>query len=339
MRPLVIETRIHEVECPHCHTCQRGVPSVGLEPTRQFGPQLEAPVVYYKQQQPLSYERLAETRRDLWGVRVSEGGLNASLRRSASAAQAPAAQIGAAVARRPIIGSDETSARVKGRTWWHWVFRRAVGVFHQIVPTRSGAVVTAFMGEQCADYGVSDCYGAQLMAPAQNRQVCLAHQIRDLERVRQAAPSLAWPEERPSLLREAIHLRNRFVTEKALTPRGYQRRVTELENCLDALLTQNQSGTAAEKLFNRYVKHRDHLLTFLHHPDVPPPNNACEQSLRPSVVHRKVTNGFRSAWAAKGYAALASVLDTAELQGRRVFETLVELMGTPVLPYLDTSDP
>jgi hypothetical protein len=50
-----------------------------------------------------------------------------------------------------------------------------------------------------------------------------------------------------------------------LTPLGYQSRVRELENRLDRLLTQDQRGTAAEKLFKRYVKHRDHLLSFLHH--------------------------------------------------------------------------
>ena len=35
--------------------------------------------------------------------------------------------------------------------------------------------------------------------------------------------------------------------------------------------------------------------------------------------------------------ALASVIDTAKLRGKSVFDTLVALMGHPVLPYL--SDP
>ena len=40
---------------------------------------------------------------------------------------------------------------------------------------------------------------------------------------------------------------------------------------------------------------------------------------------------------AEAYAALASVIDTAKLQGQQVFATLVALMGTPVLPYLNAS--
>jgi transposase len=339
VRPLVIETQIHELECPHCHSLQRGLPPEGLEPTRLFGPRLEATVIYYKQKQHLSYERIAETMRDLCGVELSEGGINAILRRGAAAAQPEAEKIAATVAQSEIIGSDETSARVCGRTWWQWVFRSAAGVVHKIAPTRGAEVIRQFMGSHCAECWVSDCYSSQLRAPAKNRQLCLAHQIRDLERVIEQAPQLRWPVQMQELFREAIHLWNRFTLEGEMTVTGYLRRVAELENRLDKLLAEDQTGTAAQNLSERYVKHRDHLLVFLHYPGVPPTNNACESALRPSVIHRKVTNGFRSEWAAKGYAALETVLETARLQGRRVFEVLVELMGKPVLPFLDTPNP
>jgi len=338
-RPLVIETRIHELECPHCHTLQRGVPPEGLEPTRSFGPRLEATIIYYKQEQHLSYERIAETMRDLWGVELSEGGINAILRRGGEAAQPEADKIAAAVAESAIIGSDETSARVKGRNWWQWVFRSAAGVVHIIAPTRGAEVIRQFMGRHCAECWVSDCYSSQLLAPAKNRQLCLAHQIRDLERAIEQDRQSRWAAEMQELFREAIHLWNRFTLAGEMTLTGYLRRVREIENRLDKLLAEDQTGTAAQRLYERYVKHRDHLLVFLSYPGVPPTNNACESALRPSVIHRKVTNGFRSEWAAKGYAALETVLDTAKLQGRRVFDVLIELMGKPVLPFLDTSEP
>jgi len=337
VRPLVIETQIHEVECPHCHTLQRGEPPEGLEPTRQFGPRLEATVIYYKQEQHLSYERIAETMRDLWGIALSEGGINAILRRGGQSAQPEADHIGAAVAHSEIIGSDETSARVRGRNWWQWVFRSTAGVVHIIAPTRGAEVISKFMGSNCAECWVSDCYSAQLLAPATYRQLCLSHQLRALERVIEQDAQLHWPVAMQELFREAIHLWNRFTSSDALTLTGYLRRVTELDNRLDDLLAEDQTGTAAQNLYQRYLKHRDHLLVFLSYPGVPPDNNACERALRPSVIHRKVTNGFRSEWGAKGYAALETVLETAKLQGRRVFEVLVELMGKPVLHFLDTS--
>lgn len=104
-------------------------------------------------------------------------------------------------------------------------------------------------------------------------------------------------------------------------------------------MEQEITGERALGLQARFTKHRDKLLTFLHYPGVPPTNNVSERALRPSVIHRKVTNGFRSEWGAKGYAALQSVIATAHLKGEQVFESLVTLMGAPMLHFLSPSDP
>lgn len=84
-------------------------------------------------------------------------------------------------------------------------------------------------------------------------------------------------------------------------------------------------------------QHRDALLVFLHHVDVPAHNNACERALRPSVIHRKVMGSFRSDWVAQGYAALATILNTAKRHGQSTFQKLVALMGQPVLPFIEAS--
>ena len=129
-----------------------------------------------------------------------------------------------------------------------------------------------------------------------------------------------------------MHLAKRRET---LSAAGYALRVQVLERRLDRLLHKRPRPKAAHALFKRYVKYRDRLLVFLYDPRVPFHNNACERALRPSVVHRKVTGGFRSQWGAEAYAALASVIDTAKLRGQPVFDTLVALMGKPVLHYLN----
>jgi transposase len=92
-------------------------------------------------------------------------------------------------------------------------------------------------------------------------------------------------------------------------------------------------------LKERFLKHRDKLLVFLHDPDVPPTNNESERALRTSVIHRQVTNGFRSEWGAKAYAALQSVIATARLKGENIFDALVKLMGKPVDRYLQPANP
>lgn len=329
--PRVMETRRAEVVCPDCQRITRGELPAGLEGGRSFGPRLAATVVYLNHEQHLSYERVTQLCQDLLGVAISEGGASALMQRAGEAAQPVAAEIGTQVAQSAIIGSDETSARVAGRTWWQWVFRSVVGVYFLIRASRGAKVVEEVMGEHQAECWVSDCLSAPLKAPAQQRQVCLAHQLRDLQRLREQQPRLQWALALPALFREAIHLWKRRAE---LQPQGYARRVTELERRLDELLQRRVRGAPARRLQQRYRRHRAHLFVFLHCPGVPPDNNACERALRPSVIHRKVTNGFRSEWGAHAYAALATVIETAKLQKRNVFATLVSLMGPPVLPFV-----
>ena len=104
-------------------------------------------------------------------------------------------------------------------------------------------------------------------------------------------------------------------------------------------LIRSVKGSRAQRLLARFKEHREKLLVFLWEPDVPPTNNASEQALRPSVIHRKVTNGFRSEWGAKGYAAIQSLMATAKIKGQNLLTTLVEILGVPVLPYLNLAIP
>ena len=47
-------------------------------------------------------------------------------------------------------------------------------------------------------------------------------------------------------------------------------------------------------LKKRLVKNRDHILTFLHEPDVPPDNNGSERAVRNFKVKQKISVLFRS---------------------------------------------
>lgn len=339
VKPFIIETQQREVLCPHCHQLNRGLLPAGLEADRFFGPNLSARVVYYKQPQHLSYERIVATMRDLYGVELSEGGIAAILRRAGEFAKPIAEQIREQVSASRVIKSDETSARVKGRNWWQWVFVGLSGVYHHIGRTRSAAEIQTVLGKRTVEKWVCDCFTAQLKAPAKEFQLCLAHQLRDLERVIETFPKQSWTKDMKGFFQKAIHLRNRFHRKESMTTTGYVRRVFQLESEFDELLSQPVHNQAARNLKERFLIHRDKLLVFLHDPDVPPTNNESERELRTSVIHRKITNCFRSEWGAKAYAALQSVIATARLKGENIYEALVKLMGKPIDRYLQPSSP
>jgi len=117
-----------------------------------------------------------------------------------------------------------------------------------------------------------------------------------------------------------------------MTPEQLKRQVTQIERNCDRLLHQDLAPPEAQKLQRRYLKYRSCLFVFLQRNDVEPTNNVAERALRHSVVHRKVTNGFRSDWGTNTYAALASIIDTAELSGVRAFDAIQSLLSPPSLP-------
>src|SRR6516164_2471944 len=79
-------------------------------------------------------------------------------------------------------------------------------------------------------------------------------------------------------------------------------------------------------------REKDKLFVFVTRRDVPPTNNISERRLRSSVIFRKVTNGFRSAWGAQIYAAICSVIETGMLRGLSAFAAIrARLAGSSVL--------
>ena len=334
IKPVVIETRQYVVDCPCCGERHYGKLPDGLEAGRYFGPRLEATVTNLHHEHHIGYKRLLQICEELFGLRLSPGGAVSIVKRAGKAVQEEAEAIGEQVRQSKVIGSDETSARVHGRNYWQWVFVGDNREYHVIVPSRGYDVIENFMQTCEAEVWVCDCWKAQLNAPAKMCQICLAHQIRNLQGLIDKRPRLAWAREMQALFRKAIHLRNR---QEKMTEKGYNKQVAIIETELERLLKRTFGGLGYN-LLDRYRKRRNSLFIFLHRTDVPAHNNACERALRPSVIHRKVLGSFRSDWGAQAYASLATVLNTAKRNGQNAFQKLVQLMGTPVLPFLSHPD-
>ena len=327
VQPVVLEAWRYAATCPHCGATTTAEYPAGFEPTRVFGPHLEALWTYLHEQHHVSYARLAALGRDLWQLAVSQGALANALRRVATRLKPQAGAIGGQVRASPTIGSDETSARVDGRTYWQWVFQTPTASYHVIVPRRNGAVVQDFLADAAPQTWVSDLWKPQLGAPAQRHQVCLAHQLRALQYVVDKEQA-AWARDCQTLFRLALH---RAHQRDAGTLRGaaYTAAVAALERRCDALLATPVAGAEASRLWVRFREHREHLFVFLYDATVPPTNNASEQALRPSVVHRKVTGGFRSEWGAEAHAICTTVFDTARKCGEDLLATLQAALGPP----------
>ena len=328
IRPFVTRINRHSGVCPCCRKHVAAPAPQGLEPGSPFGPGLCALILHLHITQAISFERLARLMGEVFGLAISEGAIANILARAQTPLLAAAAPMAAAVRASAVVGSDETSARVCGKTWWQWVLLSSTAIYHVIADTRAAAVVTTFLAGAQPEVWVADRYGGQLGHGAV-RQMCLAHLLRDAKYAIEDGDTVFAPGFRQLLLR-AVAIGKRRDALKDTTLAQYH---ADLDRRLSRLL----SGPApthkpARRLFRAMRRDRDDLFRFVTRRDVPYTNNACERALRPSVIFRKVTNCFRAVWGAQVYAAAASVMATGRLHGLTALEALrAALDGVPVM--------
>ena len=125
----------------------------------------------------------------------------------------------------------------------------------------------------------------------------------------------------------AIGRRREALTDATL--KSYAR---DLRRQRDRLLDRSPTTDAGQKLREAMIRWKDCLFVFVTRRDVPATNNVSERQLRPSVIFRKVTNGFRSVWGSEVYADTASVIATGALHGRCALDAIKTcLAGRSVL--------
>lgn len=327
LRPIVTRINRHRGVCPCCQKRVAAPSPEGFDPGSPFGPGLSALIIHLHVTQAISFQRLVWLMAEVFGVTISEGAIANILARAQAPLVAAAEPLAQAVRTSQVVGSDETSARVGGKTWWQWVLLSSTAIYHVIADTRAAGVVTDFLNGTQPEVWVADRYAGQLGHGAV-RQMCLAHLLRDAnyaieEGCNGFALEFKW------LLLRAISIGRRRPSLKDRTLHQYH---ADLQRRLDRLLSHQPDKPASRRLFKAMRRDRGDLFRFVTRRDVPYTNNACERALRPSVIFRKVTGCFRSKWGAEVYAAAASVIATGRLHGLTALQAVSNaLAGKPIL--------
>lgn len=317
IKPVTTRINLHRSVCPCCQRRVTARAPADMPPGSPFGPGIVSIACYLHGCQMVSYDRLTEVFDGLLGLKISEGAIANMLARAAVPFAAEADRIADIVRASPVIASDETSARVAGKTWWQWLFASASAVYHTIEPTRGKAVPVAFLGGARPKVWISDRLPAQCKH-AEAHQFCLAHLIRDAQYAIDAGDTVFAPDFKAFLKRACAIGRKRPQIADATIARHAR----DLRRELEALLELRPVTTEGINLRAAMSLDRDKLLVFMMRRDVEPTNNVSERALRPSVIHRKVTNCFRSRWGAKVYADLRSIVATGRLAGRSPLASL-----------------
>jgi transposase len=227
-----------------------------------------------------------------------------------------------ALRRAQVVHADETGWRIGRVNAWLWVFSSKDTTIYTIRHSRGHDVPKDILGPDFDGYLIVDgLQSYDVLEVAKGR--CNGHLLRRCKKLKDIVPA---SEQKhlaalTALLQEAIALAGR---RDELTSDGYQRRVQEIENRLDAWLEANLSrrspSPALDRLDWHIRKHRGEWLVFLHEAAVPPTNNHAEQMLRPAVITRKVGGCNQNLLGALVHGILASIMVTCHRQGQRFLD-------------------
>ena len=323
VKPSVTRVEQYGGRCAGCGQPYVAPVPAGMEPGTPFGASVQSLATYLRYTHAISYERLSALLAHVFGLGISEGGLANLFQLVKGRLEDRVAEILTRLRCSRLICSDDTSARVNGQQQWEWVFQNAEACIHVIRPSRGQGVIQEILGVHRPLIWVSDLFSAQKNHPAEQGQVCLAHQWRDCQFAIDAGDAVFAPRMKAVLLRAfAIHQRRHTLAASTLYQyRGDLRR--RVDRCV-ALQSANPHGRRLQK---RDAKIQEHLCLFLEDATIPPTHNSSAPAIRMSTVFRKVTNGFRSTWGRDLFAAVRSIVNTGKRQGLSAYQALQEALA------------
>ena len=303
-----------------CGHITKGPFPVNVRANIQYGSNIEALTAYMNARQYMPFGRMQEFYSKIMGLEISQGGIVGLLQRFTDKALPVYQQIKNRVEKSTCLGTDETGAKINGKTHWFWTWQNEALTFIVQSQSRGYKTIQETFPDGLPDVVlVHDRWAAHFRCKAYDHQICLAHLFRDLKYINQVHGS-DWTQSLTSILKEAIALNNEAEYDglAGSTARN------ELEQSLIGLL-QNKlpdKDKLAVKLQKKLRKISHNILCFLHYNNVPPDNNGSERAIRNIKVKQKVSGGFRSINGADGFAVLRSVIDTTIKSGNDVFYAL-----------------
>jgi transposase len=325
---ILIEHRTHRLGCPGCGTKTTAQLPAGIGGSA-FGPNLQAALVTLTARNRVSRRGMIELARDLFGVSVSTGAVDAICQRASDALAGPHAQLHDWVLDQAAVHVDETGWRTAGDSRALWTLTTPGAALFQIAERCNREQFQALIGPY-SGIVISDRWtGYEHLDPHQ-RQVCWSHIQRDFRRHSEGlAEQKTFGEQGLELTRRVFaawrsyqhehHDRDRLKIE--ITPIQ-----TELRQLLEQASPKSRRTRWHRRFANNLIKVWPALWTFTAVDGVEPTNNPAERALRGPVIHRKLSHGTTSTAGERFAERAQSAAATCRQQNRSLFAYLRQLL-------------
>jgi transposase len=326
---LVTEHRTHQLRCRHCRarTSARLPPEIGGSP---FGSRLQAAVVTLTARHRVSRRGIVELARELFGVTLSSGGVDAICQRASDALAGPHCHLQDWVLDQGAVHVDETGWRTRGERRALWTASTPGATFLQIAEHCNREQFNALVGTSYAGIVISDRWNGFAHRDPHQRQVCWSHIDRDFRR-----HSEGLGEQQPFGVHGLELSRRIFAAWRAFKHEHHDRErlaaeiapiQTELRQLLEDASPKSRRTRWHRRFANNLLKVWPALWTFVTVEGVEPTNNPAERALRAPVIHRKVSLGTQSQDGERFAERALSAAATCRLQRRSLFTYLSELL-------------
>jgi transposase len=328
----VSEHRLHGVCCPECASATRAELPREL-PWSAFGPRLQAAVVTLAVRHRVSRRDATELARELFGVELATGSVDAIVQRAGEALAAPHTRLEQQLKSAPVVNIDETGWKTSGGNRTLWAALTARTAVFRIAAGRHGFEARTLLGERFTGIVCSDRWrGYDYLDPTQ-RQLCWAHLLRDFTAHSEGmAEQKKFGDQGLRIARELFAAWASYQTDADRV--RLQAQTAPLQQELRRLLehaTRKSPRTKYHRLFAKsLLKRWPALWTFTHTDAVEPTNNHAERGLRGAVIYRKLSLGSQSEHGERTIERPLSASITCRLQRRSLFAYLTDVLTASI---------
>lgn len=345
----ITEHRAEKTFCQRCGATATAAFPDGVAAPGQYGPAVRATALYLGGYQMIPYQRLAETFGELFGCPLSQGTLGNIVRSGGRHAAAAMEPVREALRQAPAAHADETGCRVMGKRHWLHVFSTSfLTCFHLDAKRGAQAMVRGGMIPGYCGNLIHDCLGAYGTFENCLHYHCNAHLQREPTYVHEEMKQ-AWAKDMIDLLLEAKELaareKSRPPDARRIIGEGTVNRIMARYSriVIDGLAVNPEPpppppGTRGRvkrgkplNLLHRLDTRACEIMGFFALPEsgVPYDDNQAERDLRMMKVREKISGTFRSEEHGRAFCELRGVVSSVRKQGRRMLESLKELVVSP----------
>jgi transposase len=318
-----------------CKNCNKKVRGKGKDelPGSPIGPVTKSVADFLRYTVKTTQRDIVRVFKGLFGLSVSEAAVQGFHTQTREKATRLHEQLKGRIKTEPAVHADETGAPINGTNGWTWEFSSKRVIVFDTGLSRGGKVADAVLGQDFDGILSTDSYSAYNHIHAQAKQKCLVHLDRDLKKLlanaKENDPVFIWAKRLRGFLQEARAYYNAYH-DKTISRQQLPAISGRLQRELLGFIQLKASAPDIRRLSKRLFKQQHELLTFLDFPDkVSPDNNYAERMIRPCVIFRKITGGFRSKTGATNHDVLMSLTQTAHINGKDPLKLFRTILTTP----------